>query len=422
MSKRKVEVDDLEYGMYIAELDRPWVGSPFLFQGFMLEEEEDLNKLQDYCKFVWVDEERSRDDDRTIRRSVNPQPQAKARMSRSEWSKVSDEERKIDFEKEMEKAVELRTRTRGYIDGLFKDIRMGTALDTETAKTVVNEMVESISEDASAALWLTNLKNAHEYTAQHCINVSVLSILLSDHLGFTKDQIKLIGLGAMLHDVGKMYTPVEILDKPGPLTPEEWEIMKRHPSDGYKIMKETGEIPEPSLQIIRYHHERISGNGYPDGLKGDQVSTAILISAIADVYDALTSDRIYHKGIPANKALNAMYRLAPTDFGKNLVEEFIKCIGIYPVGSVVELASGDVGVVMTSDPGNKLRPVVMLMRDSAGNAIQPPRFVSLAYLETADKARDWSVKRVVDPKAVGLSLQEIAQNELIKGGSEAFHI
>lgn len=422
MSRRKVEVDDLEYGMFIAELDRPWVGSPFKFQGFLLEEEVDLDKLRDTCKFVWVDEERSQSDDRTIRRSVNPQPKAKPRMSRGEWSKVADEERKIDFEKEIEKAVELRIRTRSYIDGLFNDVRMGTSLDTNTAKAVVNEMVETISEDASAALWLTNLKNAHEYTAQHCINVSVLSILLSDHLGFTSDQIKLIGLGAMLHDVGKMYTPVEILDKPGPLTPEEWEIMKRHPSDGFKIMKETGEIPEPSLQIIRYHHERISGNGYPDGLKGDQVSTAILISAIADVYDALTSDRIYHQGIPANKALNAMYRLAPTDFGKNLVEEFIKCIGIYPVGSVVELASGDVGVVMTSDPGNKLRPVVMLVRDSGGNQILPARFVSLAYLENADKARDWSVKRVVDPKAVGLSLQEIAQNELIKGGSEAFHI
>ncbi len=422
MAKKKVDVADLEYGMYIAELDRPWVGSPFLFQGFLLEEEEDLNKLQDLCKFVMVDEERSQNDDRTIRRSLHVQPTAKPRMTRGEWSKVADEERKVSFEKELERAVELRTRTRSYIDTLFTDARMGNALDTETAKAVVNELVETISEDASTALWLTNLKNAHEYTAQHCINVSVLSILLSNHLGFTKDQTKLIGLGSLLHDVGKMHTPTEILDKPGPLTPQEWEIMKRHPMDEYKMMKETGEVPEPSLQIIRYHHERISGNGYPDGLKGDQVSTAILISAIADVYDALTSDRVYHAGIPANKALNAMYRLAPTDFGKNLVEEFIKCIGIYPVGSVVELASGDVGIVMTADPGNKLRPVVMLVRDAQGGAVQPARFVSLAYLEHADKTRDWSVKRVVDPKAVGISLKEIAQNELIQGGSESFHI
>src|SRR5690606_20673288 len=203
---------------------------------------------------------------------------------------------------------------------------------------------------------------------------------------------------------------------------EEFEIMKRHPVDGYELMKATGEIPAQSLQIIRFHHERISGRGYPDGLQGDQISTAVLVTAICDVYDAITSDRVYHHGIAADQGLQAMYQLAPSDLGKELVQDFIKCIGIYPVGSLVELGTGAVGVVMTKDPQNRLRPVVMLVRDAEGNDYQPRRFVSLAAQASMDRNSDWSVRRVVDPKQYGLSMRRIAADELLEGGHQVIHI
>lgn len=420
--QRKVNAEDLELGMYVARLDRSWTDSPFLFQGFVIKTAEELAKLQELCKFVFVDEDKSEYEDRTLRRSIEVRPTASVRVTRSEWHKLSADEQKLSFEKEIKRAAETRTRTRSYINKLFEEIRLGFAVDTETAKAVVHELVETIAEDADTALWLTNLKNVHEYTAQHCVNVSVLSIVFGKHLGFTKDQLKLIGLGALLHDVGKMQTPPEILNKPGKLTTEEFEIIKKHPVDGYQLMKETGTIPEQALQIIRYHHERVSGRGYPDGLKGDQVSTAVLMVAIADVYDAITSDRVYHAGLPAHEALKALYQIAPGEFGKKLMEEFIRCIGIYPIGSVVELSTGDIGVVMSTDPNNKLRPLVMLVRDPDGCEYLPRRYISLSAMSDIDSSRDWSVRRIVNPVNLGLSMQQIAQEDIFHGSSETILI
>ena len=418
--QRKVLAEDIELGMYVARLDRAWEQSPFLFQGFVVSTREELAQLRELCKFVFVDEDLSEYEDRTLHRSVEVKPKGSVRATRTEWSKITEKEQKLTFETEIRKAAALRTKTRAYVAKLFDDVRLGYAVDTDTAKAVVEELVSEITEDANTALWLTNLKNVHEYTAQHCVNVSVLSIVFGKHLGFTDDQLKLIGLGALLHDVGKMNTPADILNKPGKLTPEEFEIIKRHPVDGYRTMLETGNVPDQSLQIIHYHHERLSGRGYPDGLKGDQISTAVLMVAIADVYDAMTSDRVYHAGMPPHDALKALYQIAPGEFGKKLMEEFIRCIGVYPVGSVVELFSGDVGIVMSVDPSNKLRPLVMLVRDPEGCEYLPRRYVSLAAMSALDKSRDWTVRRIVNPVNLGLSMQQIAQEELFAGSSETF--
>lgn len=425
MDKRKVAVADLEVGMYVAELDRSWAESPFLFQGFFIESEDDLAKLRATCAFVHIDMERDVDEetgDRTIRLSMNAHPGVNPARGRAEWQRVASEERRVSFQREFQRVYATRARTRQYVDTLLSDVRLGKAFDTETAKAIVIELVDTITEDADAAMWLTQLKQAHEYTAQHCINVSVLSIAFGAHLGYSKEQLRLIGLGALLHDVGKMQTPVEILDKPGRLTAEEFEIMKRHPVDGYEIMKATNQVPAQALQIIRFHHERISGRGYPDGLRGEQISTAVLVTAICDVYDAITSDRVYHHGIGADQGLNAMYQMAPSDFGKELVQEFIKCIGIYPVGSLVELGTGAIGVVMTKDPHNKLRPVVMLVRDAEGKEYRPRRFVSLSAQASLDRNSDWSVKRIVDAKHVGIDMHRIASDELLEGGHQVLHI
>jgi len=425
MDKRKVAVAELELGMYVAELDRPWADSPFLFQGFTIESDDDLAKLRETCKFVFIDAERGAeedDGDKTIRLSMNARPGANPQRGRSEWLRVASEERRVTFQREFQRVHATRVRTREYVDTLLSDIRLGKAFDTETAKAIVVELVDAITENSDAAMWLTQLKQAHEYTAQHCINVAVLSIAFGAHLGYSREQLRLIGLGGLLHDVGKMRTPVEILDKPGRLTPEEFEVMKRHPVDGYEIMKATNQVPAQVLQIIRFHHERISGRGYPDGLRGEQISTAVLVTAICDVYDAITSDRVYHHGIGADQGLNAMYQMAPSDFGKELVQEFIKCIGIYPVGSLVELGTGSIGIVMTKDPHNKLRPVVMLVRDSKGKEYRPRRFVSLAAQASLDRNSDWSVKRIVDAKQVGVDMHRIASDELLEGGHQVFHI
>lgn len=423
MSKRKVDVADLHLGMYVAELDRPWVGSPFMFQGFHIRSGEDLEKLHRTCKFVYVEDTHAPGEDtRTIRLSVNARPGANPSQSRSEWQRIAADERRVSFQRELRKVSAVRAGTRRYVQKLLTDVRFGRAVDTDAAKQVVTDMVERITADPDTALWLTQLRNVHEYTAQHCINVAVLAITFAAHLGFSRDQLQLIGLGALFHDIGKMRVPPHILDKPGALTDKEFEIMRRHPVDGYNTLKATGQVPEQVLQIVRYHHERISGKGYPDGLRGDQISTAVLIVAICDVYDALTSDRAYHHGISAEQGLHAMYQLSAENFGCELVQEFIKCIGIYPVGSVVELVSGALGVVMTRDPSNKLQPVVMLVRDSHGREYRPRRFVSLAGQAMLDRGRDWRVRRVVEPKEYDFDLRRLVADELLRGGHQVVHV
>ncbi|HLU60939.1 MAG TPA: HD-GYP domain-containing protein [Gammaproteobacteria bacterium] len=424
MARRRMDVADLEIGMYVAELDRPWIESPFLFQGFVVQTADELELLRETCRYVYVDDDRREEDaeDRTIRLSINMRPQANPERGGAEWRRIAMEERRAGFERELQRMHAVREHARGYVKNLMQDVRFGRAIDTDRARQVVTEMVDTITAQPDAALWLTQLKQAHEYTAQHSINVAVLSIAFAAHLGYGPEQLKLIGLGALLHDVGKMRIPPSILDKPGRLTAQEFEVIKRHPVEGYEIVKGTGDVPPQSLEIIRYHHERVSGRGYPDGLRGDQISTAVLLTAICDVYDAITSDRVYHHGIPADQGLNAMYQMAPSDFGRELVQEFIKCVGIYPVGSLVELGNGAIGVVMTRDPLNRLRPVVMLLRDSRGRDYLPRRFVSLAAQAELDHERDWTVRRVVDARQIGIDMHALAADELLSGGHQVVHI
>lgn len=424
MAVRKVPVESLELGMYVSELDRPWIESPFMFQGFTIESESDLAAIREACKFVYVDDEQHDDDeDKTIalrmtsgrKTEAEPgDPTAPPGLAKTEVEKVQSN---------LKEASEVRDRARRYVVEMLRDVRLGDSVRPEKAREVVNDLVERIYEDANTLLWLTNLKKQSEYTANHCLNVCILALAFGAHLGFSRQHLHTLGLGALMHDIGKMKTPPEILNKPARLTPDEFDVIKNHPVDGFEILRATNEVSQPVLEIVRGHHERVSGRGYPDGLRGEQISTAVLVVAICDVYDAITSDRCYHHGIPPHEGLSAMYQLAPTEFGRELMQEFIKCIGIYPVGSLVELENGALGIVVSNDPRHRLRPVVMLVRDAYGQLYSPRRYVSLSSLADAPESRKWMVRRVVDPKHFGLDLQKILASEMVAGRDTAvYHI
>lgn len=425
MSQRKrVEVADLALGMYVAELDRPWIESPFLFQGFRIESEDELKQLREVCVFILIDEELSAGDtrDRTIALAMKMNDGNKPVRPSTiiNWDQVAGETRKIDVQAALKKTYEVRKQTREYVTRVFEDVRLGTSVNTQEAKQVVTSLIDVVTEHQDTLMWMTQLKQAHEYTMQHSVNVSILSLAFAHHLGYAREQMQVIGLGALLHDIGKCKTPLSVLDKPSKLSAEEFEIMRRHPMDGWNMVKDNRDIPHASLEIIKYHHERLSGRGYPEGIGGKDLSTHVLMVAIADVYDAITSDRVYHHGIPAHEGLSAMYQLAPNEFGKELMQEFIRCIGIYPVGSLVELSTGALGIVMVNDPKNRLRPVVMLVRDPKGQFYMPRRYVSLAAQGDAGGTK-WNVLRIVDPKNYGLNLQAILMSEVFEGGNTAVY-
>lgn len=427
LERRKVLVGDLDLGMYVAELDRPWVGTPFLFQGFRIESRQEIEQLRGLCQFVFVDETKANGHDapdRTIARSmsVNSGNQAD-RPAVAEWAKRGPTIVQGKVRQELKQSFKLRDNAHAYVNKVFQDVRMGTSINTSEARAVVASLVEVVAESADSLVWLTQLKNVHEYTLQHSVNVCILSLAFAHHLGYPKDRMQMIGLGALLHDIGKIRTPIDILDKPGRLTEHEFEVIRRHPLDGWKMLRDKPDVPEASLEIVKYHHERLSGRGYPEGLKADQLSTHVLLVAICDMYDAMTSDRIYQRGITSTESLTAMFQLAPNEFGKELMQEFIRCLGIYPVGSLVELSDRSLGIVMVNDPSNRLRPVVLMVRDPDGDVILPRRYAALSAEGDAKGSKARRVQRVVDPREYGLNLQAIIASEVLEANNtQVFHV
>lgn len=410
----KVDVEEVTRGMYVAELDRPWLESPFLFQGFVIESDEDLATLRDKCNYVFVDDQKSRDTDelRKLFEGLNGGTVSRKEREGAAPHSSADPGSARAFKDNFDRAVTTFKRTTSSVIRFFDDIRLGNSIDTADAKGVVGELVSEITYNPNTALWLTSLRSKDEETANHCLNVAILSLAFGRHLGYPHDKLQDLGLGALLHDVGVARTPKEILNKPGKLNKEEYEIMKKHPRDGYNVLRVTRNLPEAALEIILHHHERLDGSGYPDGLKDEDIKEYVRIVAIADVYDSMTSDRVYHQAKSPQEALTQMHKRADHQFGRQLMEEFIKCVGIYPIGSLVVLDTGALGVVMSSNPEARLKPLVLLVRDEQGREVRPRKLVNLAHLSSQRGTKSWSISRTVNPNDYGVDISQIAAEEM----------
>jgi putative nucleotidyltransferase with HDIG domain len=424
---RQIPVEGLVVGLYVQALDRPWLETPFLFQGFPITAHSEIEELRRHCRYVYVDPERSEPaalaQASALAAAVRPAaalrtpplPPAHLRERHDDVAGMFGEAPYPDgsrFRELLRAARDLRNRSRDHVEAVFRDIRLGDSVRTDGVRALVRDMVAAISANAGASLWLTSLKRRDEYTSIHCVNVCVLSLAFGRHLGLPRNELEVLGLGALLHDIGKMRTPDHILNKPGPLTAGELEVMRQHPEEGYRMMRDTGRIPDAALAIIRHHHERVSGEGYPSRMSGDSIPLNVMITALADVYDALTSDRVYRDALGADQALRIIYRTAEQDFGRELVEEFIRCLGIYPVGSVVELDSGAVGVVIASDRKARLRPVVALIRTPDGKAYDKRVIVNLAALAAQSEDRGWTVRRMLQDADYDFDVAQVVAAEL----------
>lgn len=428
----EVPVEALRLGLYVVALDRPWVETPFLFQGFAISCDGDLTTLRAYCRRVVIDVDRS-DSAATAelrrdlaRDSADPGELARRRRaparrptrrtaSADDSAQAFGRDRFPDpgrFSGMVRVAHTARTRMRAVVDAVIADIRFGRMVDGAAARDAVEEMVEAVTANASAALWLTNLKDRDEYTSVHCVNVCVLALAFGRHLGLDRDALLRLGAGALLHDVGKTRTPKHILDKAGPLTVEEFEVMKRHPEDGYQIIREGGQLSREALEVIRLHHERLHGGGYPFGLGGDQIPRHVLITAISDTYDAMTSDRVYRLGMSPDRVLQSLYTEAGASFGTELVQEFIRCIGIFPVGSVVQLDSGAIGLVVASHADARLQPTILLLRTPDGEQQRKRVLVNLASAPAGtDAAWGRRIARSLEPASIDVDVGSVISAE-----------
>ncbi|MGD8525599.1 MAG: HD-GYP domain-containing protein [Thioalkalispiraceae bacterium] len=413
MPKYKLHVDDLQQGMFVSELDRPWSETDYLLEGVMINSEDDITSLKRFCQHVYVDAERTYQSVVPNLKVLSQKTQVVQRPKLSTIEKEAEdaEQEKVTFQQELRRARDIHMRTRSYIDNALEDVRLGKSVDTAAAKELVSGITESLTRSPNAMMWLTHMKSRDEYTSIHCMNVCVLALSFGRTLGLSNTELAVLGLGALLHDLGKMRTPLEILNKPGRLTREEYEVMKKHSYLGFELLKKQGGLPESVLDIVLHHHERINGGGYPDGLMGQQIERLVQIVSIVDVYDAITSDRCYHDGIAPYEALKNMYEWVNENFEKELVEQFIKCLGIYPIGSMVQLNTGQTGIVVSASEKSRLRPIILLLINSKGENYTRPKLINLSHPKWARGPKALEIQTILQTSECDIDVPKVIANE-----------
>lgn len=413
VDKVRVECAELKLGMYVCELDRPWLETPFPFQGFALDSMESIEAVRRVCDYVFVDAELGIAPRRPVRTPAlaAPGPATEVHKGGRPQSLASLPiaaagrpvyPRRTDFEAELARARTLQTEGRALIGQVFRDVRLGKSLDPGDARAVVRSLTESILANPDALLWMMQLKRRDEYTSLHCLNVCILSLAFGRHLGLPRGALHELGLGALLHDIGKMRVPLEILNKPGRLEPQEFAVIQTHTGEGREILRVNSGLGNTVLDIVYGHHERRDGSGYPRRLSGDEISLFSRMVAIVDVYDAVTSDRVYHKAASPVATLGWMYEHRSELFDPGLVESFIQSLGIFPAGSVVEMTSGAVGVVIDASPERRLRPRVLLVLNPDKEPIDHPRVIDLAARPVDAAGRAFDVRLVLEPGSYGV--------------------
>ncbi len=393
--------------MYVSELDRPWVETPFLFQGFMIESVAEINALREHCDFVYVDKERSRSEV-----SAHLLAAAKATGKPAATRRQSARFSETDFRKSLLQSYTVYKDARGWVDTMLNDARLGEGVDTEKARVLVSEIADQVIQNPDALVWLTHLKQRDEYTATHCINVCILALTFGRFLELDEESLHRLGMGALLHDIGKMHVPDEILNKPGRLTKGEFEIIKGHPAHGHAMLVDDHELAAESLHVVLHHHERLDGGGYPNGLREEDIPLLTRIASIVDVYDAITSDRCYHDGVTPAQALENLFKWAKGNFDISLLEKFIKCLGIYPIGSVVRLNTQDSGVVVATDAEHRIKPVVLVALNAQGKPYLPRRLINLSSAIWEKTGTPISIDKVLPPGSLGIGIQDILNDEL----------
>ena len=509
--REQVPVEKLAVGMFVAELDRPWLGTPFLIQGFVIESQREIEQFQRCCKHVFVERsqslgdqfiadpvekkivpqrtrpephahiykddknagaqtddgflgsigkifksafspdgaapepERPRSQPKGAREPVvtiykdqppkrRPAPEASAvrekGMSQEERSyleqsidpeasvrvysekelragggmfgrfsrlfKTSAEEKKLlsaskavveapvyvdqtTIEDELPLALEAHQKVENVVQSVIDDLNKSKTLELDKVNDAVGWMVESVVRNPDGMIWLTRLKSVDAYTYDHGLNTAIYLIAFGRHLGLPEDQLQVIGTVGLMQDVGKIKLPRALLDKSSKLSPAELKVFQSHVGHSLEVVRSSKDASQILLDSIGQHHERYDGSGYPHGLAGDQISLLGGMAGLADTYTALISARTYAQPISVQQALHDLYGSRGQAFKSDLVEQFIQCVGVFPVGSLVELNSGEVAVVVSQNRARRLKPRVMLVLDKDRQSYPSPIMLDLIF-------------------------------------------
>jgi putative nucleotidyltransferase with HDIG domain len=397
MMHKRISIDQLKIGMKIEKLDRSWLATPFLRHRFTITSSEQIQQLRaSGVQQLDVDADDACQDSGSF---VPAMPAAE--ISQPISPPLESELPAIPVAEELPAARQVYKAAKLIVQQAMEDVRMGRALNMESVSEVVGSMADSILRSPDALTSLTRLKQFDEYTFFHSVNTSALALSVGKHLGYGREPLLQLGTGMLLHDIGKTMIPVEILNKPGRYEAHEFEIMKQHVLRGAEILSNTTGLTDTFLKPALEHHERVDGTGYPHHRSNKDLSQFGLIAAIVDIYDAVTSDRCYHKGKTPHDTLQFLYQLGTQGHvDGTLVQQFVQVVGVYPVGSCVSLNTGETAIVKQFNHQAPIRPLVVLITDEAGHRQSTPVDLDLAaQLRRPER----TIASILDPTALGIN-------------------
>lgn len=391
----KIPVEQLRPGMYVHDVNCGWIDHPFVSSHFLIKDQDKVDRIRALgIRDVYIDVSRG------LGVEAAPTQEEVRREITSELISIADEGAtpgRVPRAEEAGRAAHLHSAANRIVQDMISDVRLGRQIEMEKIDPLVENMVDSIFRNQDALLPLGRLKDHDNYTFQHSVSVCALMIAFARGLELDRPTIKEIAIGALLHDVGKAKVPESILNKPAKLTEAEFGKMKSHVVQGIIVLQHTPGISQVAMDVTGQHHERYDGTGYPNKLHGDAISLYGQMGAIVDVYDAISSDRVYHKGLPPTEALGKLLEWSRFHFDPELVRRFIKVVGIYPTGSLVRLDSGRLAIVMEQHPEKLVQPVVLVLFSTRSNVYLRPEIVDLAHPACADRIvgheayEDWNI-------------------------------
>jgi len=408
---KKIPIEQVQLGMYLQSMEGSWLSHPFWKTKFVLRDPADLQALKaSGVPAVWIDNVKGDDvapepapvtAPPAVAVAAQPSPAAAPNPPPAEPAPAPIPQERVSLGSEMERAAQLVNRSRGAVTALFGEARLGKAVDSEQCLPLVEEVASSVARNPSALISLARLKTKDDYTYMHSVAVCALMVSLAQQLGMDDAQVREAGLAGLLHDVGKMMMPLDVLNKPGQLTEAEFGVMRSHPMRGYQLLKEGGSVPESALDVCLHHHEKVDGTGYPHKLKGEEISLLARMGAVCDVYDAITSVRPYKSAWDPAGSIQRMAQWQG-QFDPQVFKAFVKTVGIYPVGSLVKLESGRLAVVVDLNPLSLAAPVVRVFYSTRSKLPIPVQELDLSQPAAGDRVvgrespQDWGFTHLDD--------------------------
>lgn len=433
----QIPTGELKLGMFVAELDRPWLGTPFLIQGFLISDSEEIALLQRYCSTVQIDRSRSIGDQyqaraaherdtptrgAPLKASVLPPGVKKdfvsiARSLRGKPTGRRDElppavkDGQSDLENELLYSAPIFDDIHKTLKNIQDAVNNKNPIEIRQAAELVEEVAAGVERNPDAMIWLTRLKRTDQYSYDHAVDVSVNLMIFGRFLGLTGTSVEHLGLAGLMQDIGKTLLDPELLSRPSALTKEEYELTKSHVASSLDLLVGQGEIPMEVLTLVAAHHERLDGSGYPRRIAGEKLKFPAELPGLIDTYCAMTRRRAYSAPVSNQQALEALIKLRGRKFRETLVDQFIQCIGLYPIGTLLELNTGEVAVVIQQNQVRRLKPRVLVLLAEDKSIERRPRNLDLMLDPKSPTGEPYRIRHALPAQAYGIDPTEFFLNQ-----------